>query len=97
MYKIISFRFTLTNQQLENISCKIVELFPCETKETYYVPPIRKTGSPFGRSIAAKGKLVDRYRNCRYKLRKTGILETCSGEKDTDTESDVDINKIIEG
>ena len=61
-------------RQLENadhdfIASKIISLFRNECKETYYVPPIRKKDSSVNKSILAKGKLIDMYRNDKTFIR----------------------------
>lgn len=72
------FSVTLTNHQLENIANKIIEIFPSEVKETYYVPPLRKALSKDGKPGIAKGKLVDKYRNCQYQLRKGDVKKNAN-------------------
>ncbi|KAL7633104.1 UNVERIFIED_CONTAM: hypothetical protein RMT77_016474 [Armadillidium vulgare] len=46
----------------------IIDLFPFERKETYYIP----SGNS---SRFARGKLVDKYRNKRNSLRKAGVIK----------------------
>lgn len=48
----------------ENLATKIIELFPTENKETYYIPRI-KTHLKYHRGVNPKGKLVDKYRNLK--------------------------------
>ncbi|KAB0790100.1 hypothetical protein PPYR_15581 [Photinus pyralis] len=71
---IISY-FLNKNIKLDNssISClaeKIVEVFSDEKRETYYVSPITKRRSLTNKPITAKGKLIDKYRNRTYALKK---------------------------
>ncbi|KAK5640419.1 hypothetical protein RI129_011230 [Pyrocoelia pectoralis] len=68
----------LTNDQLEDISYKIEAAFPNEKSEIYYVKPVKKCYSKYSKSLVARGKLVDRYRNYRTKLRVAGILPSTS-------------------
>lgn len=59
--------YSLTNDLCEHISKTIVEIFPTETSETYYIPPIKKKDSIYNKSIISKGKLISMWRNKRYK------------------------------
>lgn len=53
----------LKNEEFEHISHEIVKLFPHESKEIYFIPPIRKRYSKEGKAGISRGKLVDRFRN----------------------------------
>lgn len=80
----------LTNNDFSFIVDKIIELFPKEKKEVYYVPPIRKRNSIDGRSGIAKGKLIDKYRNTLTFLREAKLLPSLkhsNDELETDTDS----------
>lgn len=44
----------------------IVEIFPTEVKETYYVP--------FTKGHLARGKLYDAYNNTRARLSASGVI-----------------------
>lgn len=57
----------LKHDEFNVIAAKIVTLFPKEALGTYYVEPIKKRDSLNGKSIPAKGKLVDKCRNILYK------------------------------
>jgi hypothetical protein len=59
--------YSLTNDLCEHISKTIVEIFPTETPETYYIPPIKKKDSIHNKSVISKGKLISMWRNKRYK------------------------------
>ncbi|XP_071571495.1 uncharacterized protein [Temnothorax nylanderi] len=52
---------------------KLCELFPCETKESYYCPPV-------GKHRNASGKLPDKIKNIKYQVKKkaAGSWETHS-------------------
>lgn len=56
----------MKNEDYEVLAQKIVELFPTECSETYYVAPknfkYRKNNK---KSAISKGKIVDKYRNKR--------------------------------
>ncbi|XP_011858271.1 PREDICTED: uncharacterized protein LOC105555840 [Vollenhovia emeryi] len=67
----------LTNDDFDSISNDIIEVFPKEVKETYYIPPIRKCNSKDNRCSVARGKLVDKYKNKITFLRTAGILPRC--------------------
>lgn len=56
------------------LSNKIVELFPSEIQETYYLQPVRKRDSRDNKAGIAKGKLVDKFRNRLTFLREAGLL-----------------------
>ncbi|KAK9736409.1 hypothetical protein QE152_g12506 [Popillia japonica] len=49
----------LVNEDFDNLSRKICDLFPTETKPTYYIPYVPKENSAFSKPISAKGKLID--------------------------------------
>jgi hypothetical protein len=55
--------YIMGNVDFALIANKIVQLFPNETSQTYYVPPASSTKS-------SRGKLVDKYSNYRKKMRK---------------------------
>lgn len=57
----------MTNYLCEHISTMIVETFPTETAERYYIPPIRKRDSVNNKSVISKGKLISMWRNRKYK------------------------------
>lgn len=57
----------MTNELGEHISKMIVQTFPCETAETYYVPPIKKKDSVHKKSIISRGKLMSMWRNRQFK------------------------------
>lgn len=46
---------------------KIITLFPTENIGTYFVRPVPKSQSKTGKSVFAKGKLLDKIRNLLYK------------------------------
>ncbi|XP_011699846.1 PREDICTED: uncharacterized protein LOC105457091 [Wasmannia auropunctata] len=48
---------------------KICELFPCETKESYYCPPV-------GKHRNALGKLPDKIKNIKYQIKKAANPST---------------------
>lgn len=64
----------MSNEDFEDISKLIVSLFPTEVKEVYLTPPVKKRQSRDNKSEAAKGKLIDKYRNKLTFLRRAGIL-----------------------
>lgn len=68
---------------------KIQNLFPNESPRTYYIKPIRKNKSSTGKSIRARGKLVDKVRNLLFK----------SGEKrrkKDDEPSNIDDSTLVQ-
>lgn len=56
-------RRRLDNRDLRTVATKIVKLFPTEDVHVYYTDPVRKSESGFSKGIAARGKLVYKYRN----------------------------------
>ncbi|XP_074032341.1 uncharacterized protein isoform X2 [Leptinotarsa decemlineata] len=57
----------LSHDEYTILAAKIVQLFPTETTGIYYIPAIKKRHSVTGKSIVAKGRLVDKCRNIIYK------------------------------
>ncbi|KAL0101893.1 hypothetical protein PUN28_018445 [Cardiocondyla obscurior] len=51
------------NEDFEYISKQIIQLFPHESTETYFIPPITKKNSKENKPGISRGKLVDRFRN----------------------------------
>lgn len=63
--------YSLSPKELEALAEEIVQLFPKELKQIYYVPHKSvKDGKP----IRAKGKLHDHYFYMKRELKKDGIL-----------------------
>lgn len=60
-YAIIFYR--LTNDVAKYLCIKIVAAFPTEVATTYYVPPISKKDSVTKKSVVARGKLINMWRN----------------------------------
>ncbi|KYN22124.1 hypothetical protein ALC57_05488 [Trachymyrmex cornetzi] len=58
---------SLTNELCKHISKAIVEVFPTEVAERYYISPVKKTNSKNNKSIISKGKLITMWRNRRFK------------------------------
>ncbi|CAG5100301.1 Protein of unknown function [Cotesia congregata] len=80
----------LQNEDIEELAVKIVEVFPSECTQTFYVPPVKKKDSLSQLSIVAKGKLTDKYRNILTlvrTLRKFGDTSSDSTEFDENTEN----------
>lgn len=63
----------LTNTDFEILATEILKVFPTETKDIYYVPPIRKRNSAIKKHIISKGKLIDKYRNRTREYRVSGL------------------------
>lgn len=57
----------MTNNVAEQISVMIIETFPNEAKDTYYIPPIKKKNSVRNKSIPSCGKLMTMWRNKQHK------------------------------
>ncbi|XP_044765669.1 uncharacterized protein LOC123321926 [Coccinella septempunctata] len=73
--EIINRGFThLTNSDYSILSQKIVEVFPSEITEVYYLAPVKKKDSPINKPGLAKGKLVDKFRNRLTFFREARIL-----------------------
>lgn len=62
-FDILLYFRVLTNDNFEQLATQIVELFPNECAESFYVPPVKKKDSRTHKSGISKGKLVDKYRN----------------------------------
>ncbi|KAJ8913335.1 hypothetical protein NQ315_013306 [Exocentrus adspersus] len=56
------------------LASKIIQLFPNEVTGTYYVPSVPKNLSPNGKSILARGKLVDKCRNIIHKCGEASVI-----------------------
>ncbi|RXG52791.1 hypothetical protein Avbf_12390 [Armadillidium vulgare] len=68
--KMLQISLQLRRSDFINAAKQIVKIFPTESPETYYIPS--GTGCKF-----ARGKLADKYRNKKHRLRKFGaILES---------------------
>lgn len=64
------FQGKLTLHHFRVISKKITELLPKEKQTTYFLEPILKKDSQRSRSEPARGKLIEKYRNKLYSIRK---------------------------
>lgn len=53
----------MRHEHYSDLVNKILALFPNEVMGTYYLAPISKSDSPSGKSIIARGKLVNCVRN----------------------------------
>ena len=53
----------MNKHDFDYLTDEIINLFPNENKEVYYVKAIEKKSSRSNKSVPAKGKLVDKYRN----------------------------------
>ncbi|KAK5648037.1 hypothetical protein RI129_002929 [Pyrocoelia pectoralis] len=78
----------LRHEEYNKISAKIITLFPTEIMGIYYVPPIKKQYSTTGKSIVARGKLVDKLKNIIYTCEDATPKRTKRKGVLTDTESD---------
>lgn len=74
----------LCNDDFNYLATKIIELFPNECKETYFVPPVKKKESRDKKSEISKEKLVDKWRNARTFIRSA---EKLGNEVSDDDES----------
>lgn len=61
----------MTTQRFEELAAQIVQMFPGETKDTYFVPGIFKNRQ----KIATKGVLYASYNHKRAKYIKLGLVE----------------------
>lgn len=78
----------MTHEEYNIISAKIVSLFPTETVGTYFVRPVQKRDSLSGKSILAKGKLVDKVRNLLYMSgeRKKKVVDETATRQNSNSE-----------
>ncbi|KAL4710274.1 hypothetical protein ACJJTC_003554 [Scirpophaga incertulas] len=59
----------LSYEDYNILTGKIITLFPKETAGTYFTRPIKKKFSTTGKSIPARGKLIDKVRNFLFQSR----------------------------
>lgn len=71
------------------MSRKICDLFPTETKPTYYIPYVPKENSAFSKPISAKGKLIDKYRNLQRIYKYIDNVEKIDNKDDTQQSSKI--------
>jgi len=66
----------------------IINTFPSEAANTYYIPPIAKKDSSSNKSIPARGKLMSTWRNrqCQYKKLQLKITDEVKTASDQNTE-----------
>lgn len=65
-HTVLLFFSRLTHKNYQLIVAKILNLFPKKPPTIYYISAIRKNDSPTGKSIIAKGKLIDKAKNLIY-------------------------------
>lgn len=71
----------------EILSEKICQLFPTETKSTYYIP--RVPGTRLNKAINAKGKLIDKYRNLKRSYNQNELDNDISNSESEQTSTDI--------
>lgn len=59
-------------------------MFPNELAQVYYTDPINKRNSKNKKSVIARGKLVDKYRNKLSFLRKAKVLTSRNSDGESD-------------
>jgi len=64
-----------SKRRFAKITEEIIELFPKECKETYYMPPIRKKYLKNDKAGISRGKLVDKFRNALNFIRSAEKLK----------------------
>ncbi|CAG9818738.1 unnamed protein product [Phaedon cochleariae] len=64
----------ITKEEFERMAAEIVDAFPSETKEIYFIPSRRI----MNKKISAKGILYDHYCNKRKRLIKLGLVQKSS-------------------
>lgn len=66
----------------------IINTFPSEAANTYYIPPIAKKHSSSNKSIPARGKLMSMWRNrqCQYKKLQAKVTNELKTANDQSTE-----------
>ncbi|KYN04942.1 hypothetical protein ALC62_04175, partial [Cyphomyrmex costatus] len=90
----------LNNEIAEKIARLIVADFPTEVTSTYYVSPIRKKESPIKKSIPARGKLLNLWRNRTMAIKKlknviTPMHSTNGSDENNVNDEDRDIQASI--
>lgn len=70
MYQFFFFFSRVRNHEWESIASRIVQAFPTELLETYYVAPLTEGHL----QKISKGKLVDKFRNNLKLLRTVGLV-----------------------
>ncbi|XP_066586857.1 uncharacterized protein [Prorops nasuta] len=86
----------LSSTDLSNVSDSIVEIFPNEEKEVYFVPAIKKKCSGFKKSIPCRGKLVNKYRNCLHQFKMLTNVDDSTKDVVTEVEDLADEHKSKE-
>lgn len=75
--------YRLTNEDFENLTEKICNTFPNESESTYYIPYIPKEKTLDQKPVAAKGKLIDKYRNMKRALNDITKVKECNAADDS--------------
>lgn len=63
--------FRITKERFLQLAEEICEIFPTESRHTYYIPSYRNLS---GQSVSAHGKLYDRYANLRSKYQSLELI-----------------------
>lgn len=92
-FHCIIFIFTsicrLDNAIADTIATMIIDTFPSEATNTYYIPSIKKKDSPNNKSIPARGKLISMWRNrqCQYKKLLLNVTDKATTANDQSNEA----------
>ncbi|XP_016837924.1 uncharacterized protein LOC103317241 isoform X2 [Nasonia vitripennis] len=88
----------LTDHDFKVLADKILELFPEECLQTYYVGSVKKNESRRNKHERSKGKLVDKYRNRRtYILQSHKLSSQCqSTAKRVPVTNNLDVQSALE-
>jgi len=89
LYITTFYYYRRNNELCDKISNLIVKDFPTECQSTYFVPPISKKFSLNNKSIPARGKLVNMWKNRDYENKKS--------EKQNQNQSDSENDNNEEG
>lgn len=74
----------------------IVADFPSEVSSTYYIPPIKKKDSVIKKSIPARGKLINQWRNRVSGIKKLeNSMKIAASANDSDENGEIIYNSYI--
>ncbi|KAB0799883.1 hypothetical protein PPYR_07763 [Photinus pyralis] len=83
---------SILKNRFELLSQQIVDIFPTESKFTYYISPRRDAA---GKPISAQGKLYDKYSNTRKKYIKLELAENRGKTKKRNYSESIDVPGVL--
>ncbi|XP_036139039.1 uncharacterized protein LOC118644497 isoform X2 [Monomorium pharaonis] len=79
---------TINKHDFLQLAQEIVEIFPSEDINLYYIAPVSKKDSLHRKSVSVRGKLVEKYRN-KLQQNKRILISDFSDVTSTDVESEI--------